>query len=413
MAVVTGHLTIMLSVAVPVCNQHERTIRSISNILSATPRGQLKLTLWPSGDFSIGMRSVPRADKGEHPLEGIEKDPFGVVWKDRPAQPAGSLEDQVKVLMKLIDLADERGDSQERDRLASKLEGLLTQLGLVDARNPHNRPRRYSQGGITPYGKKMVKSAAVLLSEQYGGCIGFGTLTLPPLSPEQLAKVCQNWSDLTRKFFQELRRELERQGLPQKFVYVSEIQPDRYKKWGQLCPHLHFLYVGKRKKWHTQWRIGYDWFPKIWARLLSNLLGQEVEAGYSSRVEKAKGDLLQELGKYMSKGGEILSLVKERGESHLLPRGYWGVQSELRKQVKSAIQTSTSVVVETLVASLKEFKSLGFLQFREVKAQISDAKSGAISEIVVGFCGWFRANSVQEILQNCVEKWMFSAKKGA
>lgn len=398
----------MLSLPAPICNQHVRTIEKKSNVLDIGERGRIKVTVWPSGDFTIGMAS---------PM-GRRKNPLRTVG-DRPAPdsyPAiGDMDEarsqlEEKTLLRLISFYTQEGDLQRVADLENRLEVLRQHMGLVDASNSHNESRRYSKSGITPYGKRIVKSGAVVLSKSFPGRVAFGTLTLPTLTGEELTKICEAWPDLVRKFFQELVRQLERSQLPTEYCYVSEIQEKRFKQWGQVCPHLHFLYVGKQSRFQKSWEIPKEWFRDTWSRLLSNCLGREVSTPLATRVEGAKGNLLAELGKYMSKGGQTLKAIHDRGLSHLLPRSYWGIQKDLRMQVKRSILSSRSKVVETLIDDLPHYQKLGWLKYRPILAAPSDEVDGSPPGQVWGFTGWMKVEKIAAVLETAAMNFIYSGQ---
>lgn len=366
------------------------------------------MKLWPSGDFTIGLRTPPRRDKGDNPLGGIERDAFGVVFKHRAPQPAGSIADQIKICERLVDLADQRGDIQERDRLATKLADLYRNMGLLALPNSRNRAQKRGGKGISADGKRMVRSCAVLLERQYRGRLGFGTCTLPALAPRDMKRVCQGWGQLTKRFFEELGRELARNGLPTDFVYVTEIQPERFKAWGQIAPHLHFLYVGKPSKWSRTWCIPKEWFRDCWSRLLSNYLGHRVGVPNGTRVEGAIQSPVAELGKYMSKGGEALFLVKQMGRSDELPSSYWGATRSLRAQVRRECLVSHSQAVGALMDALPELKKMDYLRYRQVCRQIPGDSPNKMLEIDVGYAGYIYREKIPDVIRMATERWLFA-----
>ena len=204
---------------------------------------------WPDHSFTIGKSQPVKHDKGNHPLDGISKDGFGTAYT--PREPEVDLNGER--LFELAQKFEAAGLENEAylvgqaagNAIANEGDGLNETMGLSVATNYHKRTRKGLKG-ITPQGKRMVRSCAAILEDKYGReCITFGTATLPPLLAEEIVMVCNSWSDLTRKFFQELRRLLQRRGLSTDFVYVTEIQEKRFDRWGQVYPHLHWLMQGR------------------------------------------------------------------------------------------------------------------------------------------------------------------------
>lgn len=206
-----------------------------------------------------------------------------------------------------------------------------------------SQPKRkaYGEGGITTYGRRMVSSAATILQQEWGRrCTGFGTLTLPPMSAQIEAHVCADWANLTRKFFQELRRHQRRHGGDQRYVQVTEIQEERWQKRGELGLHIHFLYKARKHAYSKNWIISADWCRDTWRRILANSLGMSACEIPKPRCELAivKKSAAGYMGKYMSKGGKFLESIKEavKGKG-LLPKQWWGIADTLRDDVKKCI----------------------------------------------------------------------------
>ncbi|HEY9834966.1 MAG TPA: hypothetical protein V6D26_30720, partial [Stenomitos sp.] len=199
----------------------------------------------------MGVSVPPKVDTGIDPLGGISRDEFALGWHFEGRQPEDDRTpiEQYESLLKWIDHYSDLGDQETVDRLLERLAELGDVMGLSVATNSHKigvTPHKKRGGrGITPFGKRMVRSAAVLMEERYAGRIGLGTCTLPDLPESEMATIRESWPEITRKFFQEVQRELRRKGQPVVYLYCSEIQPERFCETRQVVPHLHFLYVGR------------------------------------------------------------------------------------------------------------------------------------------------------------------------
>lgn len=356
-------------------------------------KGQYKVTLFPSGDFTIGRNQPIKADQDNHPLDGISQDGIGITYVSR----------QVEVKpdpQKLFDIAQQFETAGNDDlayqfgRAAAAAADLAESdrvIGLSVASNSHKsqkRPRRGSTG-ITASGKRMVKSCALVLEEKYGkDCITFGTATLPTLQPDQLQTVCDNWSKLVKQFVQELRRLLKRRGLADDILYVTEIQEKRYERWGQVCPHLHWVMQGKLTR-RSHWLITPDQVKQLWQNQLTNLLGNKINCDSATRIEKPRKSLSKEMGKYLSKGGKLWKKIKDAGHGHMLPTAYWGASKDLKAQVKKLIVCLTGDEALEFIDNLEAMSKAGLLKYHTIAIEYNG------KEITVGWVGYIISQELQ------------------
>lgn len=297
-----------------------------------TSRGLYTVKIFPSGDFSGGrLSSPPNPDRDEdtHPLSGIH-----VVET--------KLTGQTKVYF-------ESRSPQSRS----------TPLGYSGATNSHKVRTKRGQKGITGLGKRKTRSAAAVFGKAIRrNCTTFATFTVPTVTKEENELICQKWSELIRQLKQEIMRSLRRGGVTNPdYFYVSEIQEKRYQSHGLLTLHLHMVFQG-RNYWKDNWVMSKSQARDIWRRLLENLLGRCVNCDQATRVESPRGSLVAELGKYLSKGGKILSEVKQRKDNHLLPPSYWGVSRSLNKKIKLAMRVLVGDSATWFLDSLRDFGDL-------------------------------------------------------
>ena len=213
-------------------------------------------------------------------------------------------------------------------------------MGLSDATISHNpskplSPRtRKGQLGITPMGKRMLRSAAAILALFVSRVfMTFCTVTTPTITPEENLIINQNWSELTRQLIQWISRQLVKAGINPDISYCIEGQEQRFIETGIYALHLHIVFQGRKG-------YGYDWVIKPaaidaeWQRLLENLLDRPVDVSASNKLEKPRGDLAKEIGKYQSKGGK---LVLKEIPKELLPTAWWGMTRSLKAKILKAI----------------------------------------------------------------------------
>lgn len=357
-----------------------------------------KVITYPSGDFTIGTIVPPRADRkdacastftqrreldGDHVVEwiAIRTDRAAIDRARNPLAPVPTDEQWAS----LFDAYERSGQHQKAVKLVEKLSvkgGVCSSspMGLSTATNSHKPPSslnnlakprsRRGSRGITPRGKRLVRSAATLLERD---CkkqnLSLVTVTLPALSPEQLETVCLSWSEITRRFLQEVGRMLKRNKLPSEYLAVTEIQEKRYEKWNQFCPHLHLLIQGRRTRYQP-WAITPSALAELWRRVLSQFVEGPLDCSAATRIEKPRKSLSRELGKYMSKGAKVLKLAKKRGHDHLIPSSWYRISAGLKRSISKEIRRFSGDAALTLIRNLKILSEQGALSYVEIYVQI-------------------------------------------
>lgn len=207
-------------------------------------------------------------------------------------------------------------------------------LGLSLLANSHTKAKRGSKG-ITPYAAKLVRNACVRLEKDFGkDRISFLTVTLPDLDKENLDGAIASWGEIVRKYHQWIRRTLIARGLPPHIVGVTEVQTERYHKYGFLGYHLHLAFVGRQA--YRGWAIDKLEFREAWNRILKAHLPHPESVRYwnaSARVERVEYSLEGYLGKYLTKGSrEVKTVALEHGEEFLVS-SWHTISKELRNKV--------------------------------------------------------------------------------
>lgn len=398
----------------------------------AIRHSNLKVRIWSSLDFTIGQSQPPKKDRERNPWN-FRRDAYwnGYKWQyfieiEVNHYLLAQLKKHGKGLtLKQLCSLFEAYEACDRHNEALQVADAINRLsmGLSDATNSHKNSQQSdlvekttrNQGvqrakrgvkGITTYGKKMVKSAAVLLERQLGRrCLMFGTATLPALTPEEFILVCESWSELTRQFFQELQRLLARRGLSTDYVQVTELQEERFLKWGQIAPHLHWV-CQSRETPYEDYAIKPDEIRRLWERLLSNLLGRRVDGKAATRIEAPKKPVGKELGKYMSKGGKLVYAIECEGRENELPSAWWGASKELKRAVKESIVELTDHRALYLDKNLAKMQLAGLISFRKIYREITDPNTGQSYERCVGVTGWF-------VSEAALEKFLYDSIKVA
>jgi hypothetical protein len=216
---------------------------------------------------------------------------------------------------------------------------------------------------MTGFAKRMVRSGIALLNRRHGKRnLAFLTVTIPDLPWEELEQVCQGWAELARRLMEEIGRELERAGLNPEYVYVNELQEERWRNDGIPAPHIHAIFQG-RKLGDCSWGISKEKFRELWERILGNFLGREISLPAATRVEVIKKCAKRYMTKYMSKGDSVVGSICQAGLRHLLPGSWWGMSNSLRRQVKQGIIEVTKDTAEMIADHISGYRAAGIVRW--------------------------------------------------
>lgn len=361
--------------------------------------------VWPSGDFSIGRINPPKGDKKAHPLGGIQRDGAVLVIPGREPEPPAappelsSLDDGARAKLFCV-LEDEGMISEALSLYDGDLQAPLGLSGVINSHNSQPQRKKNCRGssGITPYQKKLIKSALVILESEVGRkSLSLLTLTLPTLSPDQLELVHKNWAEMSRKFHQELTRALKRHGLPGEVVGVVEVQEKRLKKWGQVCLHWHLVFQGRASRYAT-WALSPSFVRDLWCRQIEAVIGAPVYRDAATRIEQVRGSLVKELGKYLTKGCKVIKAAQESGQGDRLPNDWTTCSNSLKRRVKAAVRVYYGREVENLFDRRKDLQALGYLKYRDVAFEVKDALGNRIRDVVIGCAGYLATDQWEELL---------------
>lgn len=250
------------------------------------------------------------------------------------------------------------------------------------------KPARPPKGknGITGYGARMTRNGCHLLERHYGkNRLVMVTPTLPENNPYFMLWTL-DWSEIVRKFIQELQRELRRQNAPDHIIGVTEIHPKRSERLGFGVPHLHLVLVnwdgetfedGKRKYY-----ISSDKFRELFQRVLRN---SAIRLGvYQDDVpvplprvhsETIKKSAEGYLGKYLSKGKESLKKLADKGVTDINISHWWHCTKGLRQIIKRGIREIREDIIRSVLQNV-DLVGRGVVYFlREVKRKMKSKPS--------------------------------------
>lgn len=269
-----------------------------------------RLQVWPNGEFTCGYVAPTKFTPEPLPEEKVRV--FSMEW----------LEPEQKYLV--LDWVKAQIAKQE------------DQLGLSHPPNSHKR----GLNGITSYGARLVRNAAYLMQTKFGKeNLSFITLTLPSCSKDELATIAAQWSHIVRLYVQELKRELERQGLYPGCVGVTEVQERRLRGRGELGLHLHLVAQGRASR-RQPWRISPGFHRQVWGRILSGILGRDFDARSLENVQAVRKDAASYLGKYLTKGVQVIGQIVETYGPDCCPSSWYTCTNSLRDAVKRKCYSS-------------------------------------------------------------------------
>lgn len=257
-----------------------------------------------------------------------------------------------------------------------------TGLGLSNLRKNHKGVR--GANGITAKGRRTVRQGAHLLESEYGKVdLSFLTCTLPGATMGECESANAAWPEITRRFIQDLRRELERKNLPTWIIGCTEFQPLRYQRTGQPWPHLHLVFVGRTGK---PWLIGGKRITEMWARCVGAVLDIPAEAlQWATRIEaiKTKKTVGRYLSKYMSKGSEEIAEILGLNPAFPIPHSW----SHCSQDLNATIAKGTAHLnpkTAAFVIKLLQSEHPGAKLFAAI---LPDEKDETTVQHAMGYCG--------------------------
>ena len=368
-------------------SQAEKAHNFVSRNASRFGRGEFVAKIYPSGDFTIGRSQPIKSDRTYDPLSGIAQDGFGISNTSRSPEIA---QDGLE-LWKIAQAYEQSGEAALAERFGHSAGVALSDssLGLSVAINSPGSRRSRGSTGITPQNKRLVKSACTILEQKFGKentC--FGTATIPTLTPLMHRMVCQKWSAIVKHFMKEIQRKIERNGGDPTYIFVTEIQEERYTQYGIVAPHLHWICQSRIHAW-AKWHMDPAYVSALWLRVLSHHLGQPISSKASTRIETVRCSIAKEMSKYLTKGGKLLKRIHNDGFGHLLTSAYMGMIRSLKKEVIQAINVLTGDEALNFIDNLQGLARAGLLCFTPICLEYAGR------EIVVGWVGFLKEKSIQ------------------
>lgn len=175
------------------------------------------------------------------------------------------------------------------------------EVGLSDEPISPNRNRRGSKGINSRQRDILCWGASTLERIYHRTNLSFLTYTLPPLSPEDLLSVKENWSDIVHRVQLRIKEKLHAKGIQTSIAGCIELQLDRFETTGDVYPHLHLVFRGRKDR-ASDWAIKPHQYRQIWRKCVSKfLLSQEYDWRASENVQPVHKSVAGYLAKYVSK----------------------------------------------------------------------------------------------------------------
>lgn len=206
-------------------------------------------------------------------------------------------------------------------------------------------------GGLTKHGARLLRFGVEELERRVGkGNVGFGTLTLPEITDDEMLIVCEHWSELIRQVNQWLTRQLTKSSALDWVIGVTENQSKRSIAQSRFVPHYHFVFQCRvaRKFILTPQEL-----RKAWLRLLGRLLKKRLTCSQNLAIENLqvmRRSVGRYLAKYLSKGKRSASSeLPDRFPGEEKIKAWYSVSLALRQLYRKRIRRFSNECYKVLV----------------------------------------------------------------
>lgn len=251
----------------------------------------------------------------------------------------------------------------------------LRSVGLsnVAISDKKTKAKRSGLSGMSSLGKTRIRNAAYMLKRDSGKeRLTFATVTLPPMSTEDMATVHVHWGKVIERYRLEVKRALRLHGLPGEIIGVTEVQEKRYEKTGYPVLHAHFLFVGFSIS--GGWAITPAQHDTIWRKCIYSILprqyGPELNFRAACNLQPVRKDPGAYLAKYMSKGIGVINRVIEDGLEWWLPRQWWNCSRSLIRRMNAEIRIFSEGAYWLMDRAAE--KSDMFIYYREIMVELKN-----------------------------------------
>ena len=234
-------------------------------------------------------------------------------------------------------------------------------LGLAPDRNSET-PVRNGLFGLTPYGKKQLRRGCALL-ETDRRCVAFWTITLPPAAMDEVHRL-DCWDRFQDALRHRLVECLRRAGLVPLVLAAAELHPERSRREGRACPHLHVVFLGKINRWHC-WALDRWQLDGMIRQALGRCGIQGVDCKAAGKLVGVKKSVGRYLSKYLSKGSRPLDVCGRTFQG--VPRQWWFMSRPLLRLVVATTVPLPPAFVAWLHECREALSSSGALRWGQVE----------------------------------------------
>ena len=308
--------------------------------------------LYPDGSFGVTRRVLKKVERSHDPLMHLTKEERG--WNCRRLRIHG-LSNTLSFVSESHETRGETdGERSETLGLSNVAKSHRTNQAssghLVQADSPCKLPR--GNRGLSSYGRRLIQGCVSLLESKCPRrTVSFLTLTLPSLKSEEGQLIALQWSELLRRVVQSLGRRLTSRQLPAQFAGAIELQERRQSVHGGIHPHLHLVFRG-RKTSKSSWVISPEECREIWGRHISQIIGRTLspkELKACENLVMVKKSASRYLSKYLSKGVSPVIAITEGYDSNHIPKCWYTVSFELRREWKKNIRSIPAEMCQWLM----------------------------------------------------------------
>lgn len=209
----------------------------------------------------------------------------------------------------------------------------LVARALASGQYPPPAKRRYGTKGITSYGARRVRNACYLVQSRVPKkSTVFATCTVPSMPLEEMRSLHDRWNVVVETYRRKLRRALAEKDLCTDSVTVSEVQGKRYERTGLPILHIHTVFGGRDKTGRPA--ISTKQHDRMWYDALSAALrGPVPKSSYACNMQWVKKSAESYLGKYMTKGCQVVNKMCADGFSGWLPKQWWSISAALGRVI--------------------------------------------------------------------------------
>ena len=213
--------------------------------------------------------------------------------------------------------------------------GLSSVVNSTATPPPLNQKPKKRRGshGISSRSRQLVRDAATLLQEKHGKeQLAFITHTIPP---QFVKEVHANWVKILHNLRRRYIRALQKAGLSEELIMVTEYQEERLSTSGIAVLHLHIVFVGRKKRRH--WAYDIDCYKEHWKECCETYIENGKDNALwnaATRVESIKKSCAGYLSKYLSKGVSTLATVLQFDSNAFIPPSWHVLTQLLRCEVR-------------------------------------------------------------------------------